>query len=182
MKKILCIIVTLILAIGLFAVFVSAATVKTTFDLSTLDLSAGEHTITVKAKADGYLTSAASADLTYTVSMATAQLSYYYGDGSYSDVYYSADGGEWINVSDNKSTTNIQCSTIKFKIGDYASSGTCAWVKDVNNWTGYESFCCVDGTCIDYTSYENGYFYTDEIPITGTVVIQFASGSFLVSC
>ena len=68
MKKILCIIVTLILAIGLFAVFVSAATVKTTFDLSTLDLSAGEHIITVKAKADGYKTSEASESLSYIVS------------------------------------------------------------------------------------------------------------------
>lgn len=30
---------------------------KTTFDLSTLNLSEGTHTITVKAKADGYIDS-----------------------------------------------------------------------------------------------------------------------------
>ena len=39
---------------------------KTTFDLSTLNLSAGSHTITVKAKADGYRDSDASNAVTYT--------------------------------------------------------------------------------------------------------------------
>ena len=39
---------------------------RTAFDLSTLNLSAGSHTITVKAKADGYRESEASNAVTYT--------------------------------------------------------------------------------------------------------------------
>ena len=41
---------------------------QTTFDLSTLNLPAGSHTITVKAKADGYRDSDASNAITYTSS------------------------------------------------------------------------------------------------------------------
>lgn len=40
---------------------------QTTFDLSTLNLSEGSHTITAKAKADGYKESEASNAVTYTV-------------------------------------------------------------------------------------------------------------------
>ncbi len=108
----------------------------------------------------------------------TAALSYYYsGDKPNHGVYYSADGGDWTLLNNADGVTNVQCSTIKFKIEDIASSGEVCWSTDVNDYTGYESFCCVDDTCIDYVSYADGWFYTDEIPISGTVVIELCSGS-----
>lgn len=88
-----------------------------TFDLSTLQLSAGTHTIQVKARATGYRDSNFSNSVSYVVA-ADYQVSITYSsDGGhaeeYGTQYYSTDNGStWIQM--NQSST-IRATQIKFK-------------------------------------------------------------------
>lgn len=165
MKKILCIIVTLILAIGLFAVFVSAATVKTTFDLSTLDLSAGEHTITVKAKADGYKTSEASNAVEYTVSSGYTVTFKWSAVSDRGVCYYSLNGTDYTVMTDGLVLENV--TSIWFKclsFDDGCNGGECSWTNPVGR-------CCgIDYDTLMYSDAESG-----EIVLTGNMVVTYGN-------
>lgn len=81
---------------------------KTTFDLSTLDLADGTHSVTVKAKASGYKPSEASNAVSYTVSSSTG---YYitfanvaYDNAISEHVFIQLNGeGDWIDLDNDGS-------------------------------------------------------------------------------
>lgn len=82
---------------------------KTTLDLSTLsDIADGTHTITVKAKADGYIDSEASNAVNYTVTTPSLT-NYILFEGETSDFTLKATNKEWdgiVEYSTDKNTWN----------------------------------------------------------------------------
>ena len=108
---------------------------QTTFDLSTLNLPAGSHTITVKAKADGYRDSDASNAVTYT-SSAFKQINLFKLDS----VNYSSIAQANINkVYTIKDTTLSSGSTNYIQaIKKNTSGGTAIWMTQaVTDATSY---------------------------------------------
>ena len=108
---------------------------QTTFDLSTLNLSAGSHTITVKAKADGYRESDVSNAVTYT-SSAFKQINLFKLDS----VNYSSIAQANINkVYTIKDTTLSSGSTNYIQaIKKNTSGGTAIWMTQaVTDATSY---------------------------------------------
>lgn len=92
------------------------ATPTATFDLTTLDLSEGTHTITVIGKADGYKASAASAGVSYTVEPSTVTLAAgtYVGNDSITvtlngayNINYSSYGGNYTAMYFKSSNPSI---------------------------------------------------------------------------
>lgn len=100
---------------------------QTTFDLSTLNLAAGTHSITVKAKAEGYMTSDASNAINYTVQSSTG---YYitfaniaYDETISEHVFIQINGeGNWIDL-DNTSSLE-EYNNVKFFKIYYVPNGT----------------------------------------------------------
>ena len=110
-------------------------TPKTTFDLSTLGLAAGEHIITVKAKADGYLTSAASASLAYTVEEnVSITLNFTELGVSLTDSYqYSINNGaSWVSL---KGYAEGDCIVLDSNQIKFKSDGTVNYFRVLNGDT-----------------------------------------------
>lgn len=100
---------------------------QTTFDLSTLNLAAGTHSITVKAKAEGYMTSDASNAINYTVQSSTG---YYitfaniaYDETISEHVFIQINGeGNWIDLDNTGSLEEY--NNVKFFKIYYVPNGT----------------------------------------------------------
>lgn len=100
---------------------------KTTFDLSTLNLATGTYSITVKAKAEGYMTSDASNAINYTVQSSTG---YYitfaniaYDETISEHVFIQINGeGNWIDLDNTGSLEEY--NNVKFFKIYYVPNGT----------------------------------------------------------
>ena len=92
-------------------------------------------------------------------------INYVYSYGA----YYSADGGDWVALQEPADPTEVSCSTIKFKLE--ATPDNERWITNNDNYMGYENYCLVDGVGINATL-TDGYYYTEEIAIVGTVNIE----------
>ena len=83
---------------------------KTTLDLSTLsDIADGAHTVKVKAKADGYIDSEFSNEVSYTKEPAPSLTNYILFEGETSDFTLKATNKEWdgtVEYSTDKNTWN----------------------------------------------------------------------------
>ena len=109
---------------------------KTTLDLSTLsDISGGTHTVTVKAKADGYIDSEASNAVNYTVTTPSLT-NYILFEGETSDFTLKATYKEWdgtVEYSTDKNTWNTwdgsEISSVNKKL----------YLRGKNNTTFYTS-------------------------------------------
>lgn len=112
---------------------------KTTFDLSTLNLAAGTHSITVKAEAEGYTTSDASNAVSYTVQSSTG---YYitfaniaYDEAISEHVFIQINGeGNWIDLDNTGSLKEY--NNVKFLKIYYVPNGTVSMAL-LNNDGGY---------------------------------------------
>lgn len=112
---------------------------KTTLDLSTLNLAAGTHSITVKAEAEGYMTSDASNAVSYTVQSSTG---YYitfaniaYDEAISEHVFIQINGeGNWIDL-DNLGSLE-EYNNVKFFKIYYVPNGTVSMAL-LNNDGGY---------------------------------------------
>lgn len=155
---------------------------KTTFDLSTLNLPEGTHTITVKAKAEGYRESDASNAVTYTVAPATAfNLTFSnvpYDEAIAEHVFIQINGtGEWHDIL-NDSELHEFSDVELFKIY-YVPNGTIAMALG-NTDGGYPDMdnpTLSQFTFTDNTSADNAQ--TVRIAAdTEVVVTVFATSAF----
>lgn len=125
---------------------------QTTFDLSTLNLPAGSHTITVKAKGDGYRDSDASNAVTYT-SSAFKQINLIkLGSVNYSSIAQA-------NI--NKVYTIKDTNRGKYVVIKRKADGS-IWVDDTHN-TGHNAYINNDAgneTTIVFYIYRSGYTST----------------------
>ena len=149
---------------------------QTTFDLSTLNLPAGSHTITVKAKADGYRDSDASNAVTYT-SSAFKQINLIKLDSvNYSaiaqaninKVYTIKAGGSIYSIKKNTSGSDIWTSTSRMA---FAGGGNNTETKIV--------FAIITGghsNPISY-SYVNYIALEGDTEATGTDFANFTADS-----
>ena len=109
---------------------------KTTLDLSTLsDIADGTHTVTVKAKADGYIDSEASNAVNYTVTTPSLT-NYILFEGETSDFTLKATNKEWdgtVEYSTDKNTWNIWDGS------EIPSANQKLYLRGKNNTTFYTS-------------------------------------------
>ena len=109
---------------------------KTTFDLSTLsDIADGTHTVTVKAKADGYIDSEASNAVNYTVTTPSLT-NYILFAGETSDFTLKATYKEWngtVEYSTDKNTWNTWDGS------EITSANKKLYLRGKNNTTFYTS-------------------------------------------
>ena len=107
---------------------------KTTFDLSTLsDITDGTHTVTVKAKADGYIESEASNAVNYTVTT-PALTDCILFEGETSDFTLKATDKEWngtVEYSTDKNTWNT------WNGSEISSANKKLYLRGKNNTTFY---------------------------------------------
>lgn len=109
--------------------FSAASANRITVDMSTLsgwaNITAGSHTLTIEAKADGYTTSDASAEVTFTKAASgyTVTVSWADNYGMWKKIQYSTDNGAtWIDMPNyaeyesGNATITTTDSTIKFKV------------------------------------------------------------------
>ena len=149
---------------------------QTTFDLSTLNLSEGTHTITVKAKADGYRESDASNAVTYT-SSAFKQINLIKLDS----VNYSAIAQANINkvytIQAAGSIFSIKKNTSGSSI--WTSTGRISFAGDGNNTETKIVFALITGGysgSLSY-SYVNYIALEGDTEATGTDFANFTADS-----
>lgn len=174
---------------------------RTTFDLSTLNLPAGSHTITVKAKADGYKESDASNAVTYTSSafkqiqlikilndtysaIGAAKTSKIYTikdleqTGS-AELYYDATNSRWdhslVDYGDLRLDVNYDASnasTIVFRANLYdLASGSSL---------SYSKYIALEGDNVATTSDLNSFTATDDTNfVTFHTYICFAENTLI---
>lgn len=156
---------------------------KTTFDLSTLNLAAGTHSITVKAEAEGYTTSDASNAVSYTVQSSTG---YYitfaniaYDEAISEHVFIQINGeGDWIDLDNTGSLEEY--NNVKFLKIYYVPNGTVSMAL-LNNDGSYPDMEDPSLSPFDITS-ATSVDTAMTIPVTGDntdfIVTVFATSAF----
>lgn len=140
-------------------------------DLTTLtgwaNLSAGEHTITIKAKADGYRDSQASAGVSATKESSGYKVTITYSGLSSGLCFYSLDNGStWVDgyISGQTQLVLTNVEQIKFKVqADY--SHYCSITRQSGD--NFNSLYASSG----------GSETSSNITLTQDMVVQFAAGS-----
>lgn len=156
---------------------------KTTLDLSTLNLAAGTHSITVKAEAEGYMTSDASNAVSYTVQSSTG---YYitfaniaYDETISEHVFIQINGeGNWIDLDNTGSLEEY--NNVKFLKIYYVPNGTVSMAL-LNNDGGYPDMEDPSLSQFDITS-ATSVDTAMTIPVTSDntdfIVTVFATSAF----
>ncbi len=139
--------------------FSAASANRISVDMSTLsgwaNIAAGSHTLTVKAKADGYGTSDASTGVTFTKAAAGYTVTVSWSDdySLWKSLQYSTDSGStWVTMpgyeagSSGNATLAGITEKIRFKIS--GDGGSCAVYKD-GSYT--HNNITLDGQSPDYT-------------------------------
>lgn len=139
---------------------------RISIDMSTLsgwvNLASGSHTLTIKARADGYTTSDASTGVTFTKAVAGYTVTVSWSDdySLWKSLQYSTDSGStWITMpgyeagSGGSTSLSGVHSKIRFKVS--GDGGTCAVWKD-GTYTG--NTITLDGQSPDYTLTANASF------------------------
>lgn len=146
--------------------FSAASANRISVDMSTLsgwaNIAAGSHTLTVKAKADGYGTSDASTGVTFTKAAAGYTVTVSWSDdySLWKSLQYSTDSGStWVTMpgyeagSSGNATLAVITGKIRFKIS--GDGGYCAVYKD-GSYT--HNNITMDGQSPDYTITANTSF------------------------
>lgn len=139
---------------------------RISIDMSTLsgwaNLASGSHTLTIKARADGYTTSDASTGVTFTKAVAGYTVTVSWSDdySLWKSLQYSTDSGStWITMpgyeagSGGSTSLSGVHSKIRFKVS--GDGGTCVVWKD-GTYTG--NTITLDGQSPDYTLTANASF------------------------
>lgn len=161
-----------------------------TFDLTTLDLTEGTHTITVIGKADGYKASAASASVSYTVEPSTVTIpkgtyvcqdepnlltlqiystaiNFISNDTNYTSMGYEADSdGKWLTYGsdwvylDNGGWGNTNYKTVKLDTDQTVSAEFGTWFN--SNFTKQADTVTIEaGTYVAKNSIDTSPQFSD---------------------